>query len=291
MPPRRLRLGSYHRLCSRGDWFNWRAAVAAGLGRRGRRVVTGDDVLGHIGAGGLLRSTLARLLGRSFLCNVVLAGCYIRDVVVCLGLLGGALARLARRLVVSLRCDGFFGDAVTSIVSAGSDGTCFAVITVIKETKDAYRSVEWKVVFMIFGMLGLGLGLQETQVVSLLAKTMVEHLESLGPHAVLAIVYLTAAVLTEIISNNAVAALLTPVAIGIAQALGLDPRAFVIAVMFGSSASFVTPIGYQTNTYVYGAGGYRFSDFSRIGFPLAVLLWIVAIILIPLYWPFVVMET
>ena len=102
---------------------------------------------------------------------------------------------------------------------------------------------------------------------------------------------LLAAALTELISNNAVAALLTPVAIGIAQALGLDPRAFVIAVMFGSSASFVTPIGYQTNTYVYGAGGYRFSDFSRIGFPLAVLLWIVAIILIPLYWPFVVMET
>ena len=119
---------------------------------------------------------------------------------------------------------------------------------------------------------------------------MVDQLESLGPQAVLGIVYLAAAVLTEIISNNAVAALLTPVAIGIAQALGLDPTPFVIAVMFGSSASFATPIGYQTNTYVYGAGGYRFGDFGRVGIPLTVVLWIVATFLIPLYWPFVSME-
>lgn len=154
------------------------------------------------------------------------------------------------------------------------------------DTSDAYRSVEWKVVFMIFGMLGLGLGLQKTEVISLLAKVMVTQLQAIGPYGVLAVVYLMAAVLTEIISNNAVAALLTPVAIGIAAALGLDPRPFVIAVMFGSSASFSTPIGYQTNTYVYGAGGYRFGDFARVGIPLTLLLWLTATLLIPQFWPF-----
>ncbi len=158
------------------------------------------------------------------------------------------------------------------------------------DMSDAYHSVEWKVVFMIFGMLGLGLSLQKTQIISLIAKGMVTQLEAFGPLGVLAVVYLMAAVLTEIISNNAVAALLTPVAIGIAQALNLDPRPFVIAVMFGSSASFSTPIGYQTNTYVYGAGGYRFGDFGRVGIPLTLILWISATLLIPLYWPFENME-
>ena len=158
------------------------------------------------------------------------------------------------------------------------------------DTTEAYRAVEWKVVFMIFGMLGLGLGLQQTQVVSLLAESMAGQLQQLGPYAVLAIVYLAAAVLTEIISNNAVAALLTPVALGIAHALNLDPRPFNHRRHVWLQRQLLTPIGYQTNTYVYGAGGYRFGDFGRVGIPLTILLWIVATFLIPLYWPFISME-
>jgi di/tricarboxylate transporter len=101
-----------------------------------------------------------------------------------------------------------------------------------------------------------------------------------------AFIYLFTSVLTELLSNNAVAVLITPIAIGLAQHLGVDPRPFVVAVMFAASASFATPIGYQTNTFVYNAGGYRFTDFLRIGIPLNLLMWAVGVIVIPLIWPF-----
>ena len=152
---------------------------------------------------------------------------------------------------------------------------------------EAYQSVEWKVIFMIFGMLGLGMALERTGLAGVAAEKTAIWFRDLGPYAVLAALYLLAAVMTELISNNAVAALLTPIAIGISIQLGLDARPFVVAIMFASSASFVTPIGYQTNTYVYGAGGYKFADFSRIGLPLAIALWILASFLIPILWPFV----
>lgn len=151
---------------------------------------------------------------------------------------------------------------------------------------EAYDAVEWKVIFMIFGMLGLGMALQESALAQMLARKAVSWFGAYSPQVMLGVIYLMAVVLTEMISNNAVAALLTPIAIGVAVQLGVDPRPFVVAVMFASSASFVTPIGYQTNTYVYGAGGYRFADFSRVGLPLAILLGIMAWLLIPLMWPF-----
>ncbi len=164
-----------------------------------------------------------------------------------------------------------------------------AIITLITrciDPEEAYQAVEWKVIFMIFGMLGLGMGLEKAGIARIMAEQAADWFHDLGPHAVLAALYLLSAVLTELISNNAVAALLTPIAIGIAAELGVDPRPFVVAVMFASSASFVTPIGYQTNTYVYGAGGYKFADFSRIGLPLAIALWLMASYLIPILWRF-----
>ena len=107
-----------------------------------------------------------------------------------------------------------------------------------------------------------------------------------NPYIMLALMYLLSAVMTEIISNNAVAVLLTPLAIVVSETLGVSPIPFIVAVMFGSSASFSTPIGYQTNTFVYGAGGYKFGDFFRAGFPLAVILWLIASFMIPILWPF-----
>ncbi|MDF1861260.1 MAG: SLC13 family permease [Verrucomicrobiales bacterium] len=165
-------------------------------------------------------------------------------------------------------------------------GALITLVTRCIDPEEAYEAVEWKVIFMIFGMLGLGIGLEQTGLARILAEQAANWFQDLGPFAVLAALYLLSAVLTELISNNAVAALLTPIAIGIAQQLGVDPRPFVVAVMFASSASFVTPIGYQTNTYVYGAGGYKFADFSRIGLPLAIALWLMASYLIPILWPF-----
>ncbi len=153
------------------------------------------------------------------------------------------------------------------------------------DAKEAYDSIEWQVILMIFGMLGLGEALRATGLAETIALGAVQVFGDYPGWVMVSVLYLLAAVLTEMISNNAVATLLTPLALVIAEQMGVDARAFVIAVMFGSSASFSTPIGYQTNTYVYGAGGYRFTDFTRAGLPLAILLWIVASLLIPWMWP------
>ena len=153
------------------------------------------------------------------------------------------------------------------------------------EPSEAYDSIDWKVIFLIFGMLGLGSALQEVKIVEMLAVKVTDWAAIFNNiHVLVAVIYLITAILTEIISNNAVAALLTPVAITIGVALDVDPRPLVVAVMFAASASFSTPIGYQTNTYVYGAGGYKFTDFSRVGIPLAFILWIISTCFIPLMW-------
>ena len=105
------------------------------------------------------------------------------------------------------------------------------------------------------------------------------------PRVILALVYLIAMILTEVSSNAATAVIMTPVAIAVSNQMGLDARPFILAVAFAASASFLTPVGYQTNLMVYGPGGYKFSDYIRVGFPLAILFWITAIILLPIIWP------
>lgn len=161
----------------------------------------------------------------------------------------------------------------------------FVLLTGCLEPKEAYEAVDWRILFLIMGMLGIGLALEHSGLLQAAAVAFNDICGGMSPYLVLALVYLVAAVLTELVSNQAVAVLMTPLAIQIGIQMGIDPRALVVAVMFGASASFSTPIGYQTNTYVFGAGGYKFGDFFRIGFPLAVLLWIVASFLIPLMWP------
>lgn len=153
------------------------------------------------------------------------------------------------------------------------------------DVEEAYKAVDWKVLSLIFGMLAISIAMDKVGLVDVVVAKTMTALPDASPLLMLGFVYLLTTILTEILSNNAVAVLVTPVAIGIAQSLGLDPRPFVIAVMFAASVSFATPIGYQTNTFVYNAGGYRFSDFLRIGIPLNLLMVGVAIVVIPLVWP------
>ncbi len=151
--------------------------------------------------------------------------------------------------------------------------------------QEAYRAIRWDILMLIFGMLALGTAMEKTGAASLLVGHIAGLTGGLGPLAVLAALYLVTSFLTEIMSNNAAAILLTPIAIGLGSQLGIDPRPFVVAVMFAASASFATPIGYQTNTLVYSAGGYRFSDFLKIGVPLNLVMFAASMIVIPMFWP------
>jgi di/tricarboxylate transporter len=165
-------------------------------------------------------------------------------------------------------------------------GAVLVVTTRCLNTEEAYQSVEWSVVFLIIGMLALGFALDKTGGAALVAHGLILELGPWGTPVVLSAIVFIASLLTCFLSNNAVAVLLTPIVIQAAAALDVSARPFIIAVAVGSSACFATPIGYQTNTLVYGAGGYLFRDFLKVGLPLNLLVWILASVLIPVFWPF-----
>ena len=155
------------------------------------------------------------------------------------------------------------------------------------EVEEAVQSVDWRILGLIFAMLSIGMAMEKTGLVDIVIGHVTPVLAGLSPIFALAAVYVLATILTEIVTNNAVAVIVTPVAVGLAHSLGLDPRPFVVAVMIAASASFMTPIGYQTNTLVYNAGGYRFADFLRLGFLLDLTSFTVSMIVIPRIWPLV----
>ncbi len=153
------------------------------------------------------------------------------------------------------------------------------------DAAEAYQAIEWKVIFLIIGMLTVGVAVEKTGAAALIARGAIHTFGGFGPAVMVSVIYFVTVVITELVSNNATAALLTPLVLQLAEQMQVDGRAFVVAVIFASSACFATPIGYQTNTYVYGAGGYRFADFPRVGLLLNFLLWGVASVCIPLMWP------
>ncbi len=153
------------------------------------------------------------------------------------------------------------------------------------DADEALSFVDGRLMALIFAMLAVGAGLDNSGAVELVVSWVAPLLTDLPSWALVLAVYLLAMTLTELVTNNAVAVIVTPVAISLALSLGVDPRPLIIAVMMGASASFATPIGYQTNTLVYGPGGYRFSDFIRVGLPLNLLMALTAALVIPIFWP------
>ncbi|WP_269523405.1 SLC13 family permease [Coraliomargarita parva] len=180
---------------------------------------------------------------------------------------------------------------IVPIVAAVSLGVCILLLTGCMKPKDAYASVEWSILIIIFGMLALGQAMDSTGASLLIAESLTNLVEKIATgttqHLImLALIYIITSTFTEFLSNNAAVALMVPIALGIAATLGIDPRPLVIATCIAASASFATPIGYQTNTYVYGVGGYRFGDFARVGIPLNIICFIVSMVVIPMVWEF-----
>lgn len=181
---------------------------------------------------------------------------------------------------------------VVPIVASVIFGVSLLLLTRCLKPIDAYKSVEWSILVIILGMLALGQAMTTTDASGLIAN-FIANLGSIQfipshyqPYILLATIYLITWLFTEFLSNNAAVALMIPIAISLAINIGLDPRPFVIACCIAASASFSTPIGYQTNTYVWGAGGYKYLDFTKIGLPLNLICFLISITLIPSIWNF-----
>ena len=153
-------------------------------------------------------------------------------------------------------------------------------------TGEARRSVEWQVLITIAAAFGVGTALDRSGAAEAIAQSLFSVIQPYGPTVALATIYLLGSILTAMITNNAAAVLLFPFCLELAPLYGVDPRPFLMTLVMAASASFATPIGYQTNMMVYGPGGYRFGDFVRVGLPLNLALWIVTVLLVPMLWPF-----
>ena len=172
------------------------------------------------------------------------------------------------------------------IMMAAIIGSMFLVVTRCITMEEAYQAIDWKVIFLLAGAISLGVALDVSGAAALISSFLIGIVGSLGPYAIVSILYLTTSLLTESMSNNASAVLLAPIAIATSIALEIDARPLLMAIAFAASSSFMTPVGYQTNTMIYGVGGYRFSDFLRVGAPLNIIFWILATFLIPYFFPF-----
>lgn len=170
-----------------------------------------------------------------------------------------------------------FGFPIEGLALAGVG---LVLLTRCIEPEEAWGSIDGSTLVLIFGMLAFGQGLENAGTVDLVVGTLEPWLSTMTPLMLLIAIYAVTSALTETVTNNAVAVIMTPIVIGLAQTAGMDPRQLVIAVMFGASASFATPIGYQTNTLVYGAANYRFMDFVKIGVPMNIVVGIATCIAI-----------
>lgn len=182
--------------------------------------------------------------------------------------------------VVTLSALGVAPILMTAIVAVA-----VVFLTRCIDAEEAFSFIDGRLLALIFAMLAVGAALDASGAVALIVNAVAPGLMQLPPFVIIWAIYLLTSVLTELVSNNAVAVVVTPIAIGLAEALGVDARPLVVAVMVAASASFATPIGYQTNMMVFGPGGYRFTDFMKVGIPLNLSTGILASAVIPFIWP------
>lgn len=172
------------------------------------------------------------------------------------------------------------------IAAAAFTGAVLLILLKIISPDEAYHGLRPEILLLIAGMVVIGIALEESGLAGMATDALVDLIEPLGPLAALAIFYGVTLFLTEVLSNATVAVLVTPIAVALAETLGVNPRPFLVAVMMAASAAFATPFGYQTNVLVFQMGKYRYMDFVRIGLPLNLITWAVGLAVIPIFFPF-----
>ena len=183
-------------------------------------------------------------------------------------------------LVVLLAATG-----ATSILKASILGAVALIVFGGISVQQAYEAINWTVIFLLVGILPMGIAMEKTGLAAMIGETIANAGSDYGAWAVIALIYLATALLSEIVSNNSTAVLMVPIAGTAATSMGLDPKPFMITVAFAASASFLTPMGYQTNAMVFGPGGYRFMDYVKFGAPLKIMFFVISVLLIPRIWP------
>ena len=191
-------------------------------------------------------------------------------------------------IVVILGAITFAALGIMPIVKSVMIGVIILLVLGVITPQESYQSINWKVIVLIAALIPVGTVIQSSGTANWIAGS-INYVTQLTPsewqpRVLLALIYLITMILTELSSNAAAAIIMTPIALAVSQQIGLEPRTFIFAVAFAASASFITPVGYQTNLMVYGPGGYKFIDYIKVGLPLAVIFWISAILILPLIW-------
>lgn len=180
----------------------------------------------------------------------------------------------------------FAAFGILPIVATAICGVILMVLTGCLTNEEAYQSINWKVIFLLGGVLPLGVAMQKTGAAQLIVDGVITQFQTFGPTAVLSAFFFLSMMLTNLISNQATAALLAPIAIQAASTINVSADPLLVAVTMAASLSFMSPIGYQTNTMIFGPGQYKFNDFVKVGTPLNILFWIIGTFAIPYFWPF-----
>jgi di/tricarboxylate transporter len=174
---------------------------------------------------------------------------------------------------------------VLPILVSAIVGCLAMILTGCLKPQEAYESIDWFVIFLLAGVIPLGLAMENTGTAAFIANGILQVTENLGDTAIIAVFYLLSTVFASIMSHNAAAILLVPIGVASARELGLDPFPILMAITFAASSAMSTPFGYHTNLMVYGPGNYRFSDFLKVGIPLNLIFWVLSSLLIPVIWP------